>query len=166
MMELDMATVEKRRYRKSKEHKKVEESHSDGDFDKLFNNISFEIKEDNEIDEMFGDITRGNFCNAVEEHERFKEEEEFANTFHTTTFKFQEDEGFDRMFNNTTNNFEEDMRFAEMYNTAKGSVTNKPVNMFTTDKFEENLDIHEVQCPLLRGGCNQEEFEVFEQQWC
>ena len=62
------------------------------------------------------------------------------------------------MFNNTTNDFEEDMRFAEMYNTAKGSVTNKPVNMFTTDKFEENLDIHEVQCPLLRGGCNQEEF--------
>ena len=78
MMELDMATVEKRRYRKSKEHKKVEESHSDGDFDKLFNNISFEIKEDNEIDEMFGDITRGNFFNEVEEHERFKEEEEFA----------------------------------------------------------------------------------------
>ena len=92
----------------------------------------------------------------------------FANVFHSTTFKFKEDEEFDRLFNYTSQEFGEDVKFDEMLTTAGGCVTNKfeeQVNMFTTDKFEENMNIQEVQCPVLRRGCNQEEFLMFEQQW-
>ena len=32
-------------------------------------------------------------------------------------------------------------------------------------KFEEDCKLQEVQCPSLRGGCNQKEFQAFIQQW-
>ena len=34
-----------------------------------------------------------------------------------------------------------------------------------TSKFEEDCKLQEVQCPSLRGGCNQKEFQAFIQQW-
>jgi hypothetical protein len=34
-----------------------------------------------------------------------------------------------------------------------------------TSKFEEDCKLQEVQCPLLRGGCNQDEFQAFTLQW-
>ena len=72
MMELNVATVEGKKYKESREHKRVEESHSDGDFIKG-HTTSFE----------------------------FKEDKEFAKVF-DTTFEFQEDEEFDRLINNTS----------------------------------------------------------------
>jgi hypothetical protein len=72
MMELDLATVEEKKYREFKEHKRVKESHSDRDFIKG-HTTSFE----------------------------FQEDEEFAKVF-DTTFEFQEDEEFDRLINNTS----------------------------------------------------------------
>jgi hypothetical protein len=196
MMELDMATVEEKKYREFKEHKRVKrhttsfefqedkefakvfnttsEFQEDEEFDRLVNDTSFNFKEDSEIDEMFGDITRESFTNEHEEHEnklqteKFEEEEEFASVFYTTTFEFKEDEEFDRMFNNTTFDFKENERFEEMIIIAKGSFTNKfeeQANEFLTDEYEENVENQEAQCPVLRGGCNQEEFETFAQKW-
>ena len=149
-MELDMATVETRRYRKSDVNKRVEECNSnrdfikgpttsfeyneDEEFDRLFNNITF----NSETDEMFGDITGENFFNEFEEQGKFKEEERFANVFHSTTFKFKEDEEFDRLFIYTSQEFREDVKFDEMLTTAGGCITNKfeeQVNMFTKPKF-------------------------------
>ena len=123
MMELDMATVETRRYRKSEVNKRVEECNSNRDF----------IKGP------------------------------------TTSFEYNEDEEFERLFNNISFNSGTDEMFS-MRVRSKGSLRRKrclPMysNMFTTDKFEENINIQEVQCPVLRRGCNQEEFLMFEQQW-
>ena len=165
-----MATVKGKKHKESREHKRIEVPNSD----RLINNTSFKFKEDSEIDKQFGDSTRESFTNELEENEhkfhteRLKEEEEFANVFYTTTFKFQEDDEFDRLFNNISLELDEDERFAETFDIAKGNFANKfeePASKFVTDKFEQNLDIKEVKCPVLRGGCKQEEFDEFAQSW-
>ena len=64
------------------------EFQEDEEFDRLINNTSFNIKEDSEIDEKFGDITRESFNDEHKFHTgRLKEEEGFANVLYTTTYK-------------------------------------------------------------------------------
>ena len=76
----------------------------------------------------------------------------------TGSFEFQEDKEFDRLINNTTFDFYENERFDKMFDIAKGSFTNK-FEKFITNKFEQNMDNQEAQCPVLRGGCK--EFKTF-----
>ena len=55
-----------------------------------------------------------------------------------------------------------------MFDLAKGSFTNEfkeQANESNTDKFEQDTDNQEAQCPVLRGGCNQREFQAFAQKW-
>jgi hypothetical protein len=138
------------------------------EFDRLINNTSFNSRDDNEIEEKFGDITRELFTNELEENkhkfhtERLKQEEEFVKIFYTTTFKFQEDDGFDKLFNNISPELDDDERFAETFDIAKGTSANK---IEEADKFRKDLDIKGVKCPVLRGRCKQEEFDEFAQSW-
>jgi hypothetical protein len=195
MMELNVAMVKGKKHKESRERKMVEEFNTDKEFarvfdttfefqedeefDRLINNTSFNFREDSEIDEKFGDITRDIFTNELEENEhqfhteRLKDEEEFANVFYTTAFKFQEDDEFDRLFNYISLELNEEERFAETFDIDKRSFANKfeepadkfITDKFITDKFEQNLDIKKVECPVLRRGCKQEEFDEFAKSW-
>jgi hypothetical protein len=136
------------------------EFREDENFNRLINDSSFDYKEGTEIDKEFGDISREVLTNEIEgdqhmfHQERLKQEDEFAKIFYTTAFKFQEDDEFDRLFDNIPNEQDDDERFAKT--VAKGT---------SADKFKQDLDIKGVKCPVLRGGCKQEEFDKFVKEW-
>jgi hypothetical protein len=109
-----------------------------------------------------------------EKSEEYEEDEDFAMVFNATTFEFEENEEFDEMFNTTTFESSEneedkvvDMVFDRNRDIAEGHTTSFEFEEqgYHTDKFEQNSDRQEVQCPLLRGECTQEEFKAFTQQW-
>jgi hypothetical protein len=58
--------------------------------------------------------------------------------------------------------YEEDVEYKEYeeFNTDR-NIAKRHI----TSKFEEDYKLQEVQCPSLRGGCNQDEFQAFIQQW-
>ena len=37
--------------------------------------------------------------------------------------------------------------------------------VFYTDTFEQDSGYQEVLCPMLRGGCSQDDFKTFKQKW-
>jgi hypothetical protein len=86
---------------------------------------------------------------AMGEERKNKVDEEFAKVFDTTACEFDEDEEFAKIFNKTDLEFDEDEFDKVLY----------------TDNVEQDSDYQESLCPLLRRGCNQGEFEAFEQQW-
>jgi hypothetical protein len=154
--------VKGKKHKESREHKIVEDFNTDRD---IFKGHSFLFEEDKE----FGNITRDIFTNELGENkhkshpERLKQEEEFAKVFYTTNFKFQEDDEFDLLFNNISPKLDDEERFAKTFDFAKGTFANKFEE--PACKFKQDLDIKVVKCPVLRGGCKQEEFDEFAQSW-
>ena len=187
-----MATVEERKYEESEVYEEIEKSHTDRDIVKGHPTFKFEEnEEDKKFDGEFNmdrDIVEGHTTTF-----EFDEDEEFAKVFNTTTFEFEENEEFDKMFNTTTFEFkenEEDEEFNKVFNMvrdiAKGHITvnfeeyeeDEEVQAWTRNEEDDrdggdraasdvgqNSDPPEVPRPLLRGGCNQEQFESFTQQW-
>jgi hypothetical protein len=131
-MELDMATVEERKYEEYEVYKEIDESHTDRDFVKG-HTTTYEFNEVEEVAKVSNNTTF-----------QFQEDEEFAKMFYTTNFEFEENEEFDRVYNNTTFDFEENEEFDKMFkDIAKGSFTNEfeeQANEFHTDKFEQDSD--------------------------
>jgi hypothetical protein len=82
-----------------------------------------------------------------------KEEEEFDKMFHSTACEFDEDVEFARVYNMTAFEFNENEGAREFD------------NVFYTDTVEQDSGYQEVLCPLLRGGCSQDDFKTFTQKW-
>jgi hypothetical protein len=81
------------------------------------------------------------------------EDEEFDKVFHSTACEFDEDREFARVFNMTAFEFNENKGAREFD------------KVFYTDMVEQDSGYQEVLRPLLRGGCSQEDFKTFTQQW-
>jgi hypothetical protein len=82
-----------------------------------------------------------------------KEEEEFDKMFHSTACEFDEDVEFAKVFNMTAFEFNENEGAKEFD------------KVFYTDMVEQDSGYQEVLCPLLRGGCSQDDFKTFTQKW-
>ena len=100
--------------------------------------------------------------------EKFKQEEEFAKVSFTTNFKFHVDDKFDQLFNNISPELGDDKRIAETSDIGKGTSANKFEEQpckFNSDKIKQGVDIKMVECPVLRVGCKQGEFDEFARRW-
>jgi hypothetical protein len=135
-MELNMATVEERKYEKYEVYKEIDESHTDREFVKG-HTTTYEFKEVKEVAKVSKNTTV-----------KFQEDEEFAKVSYITNFEFEENEEFDRVFNSTTFDFEEDGEFDKVFrDIAKGSFTNEFEEHeieFHTDKFQEEEEFAKV----------------------
>ena len=52
-----------------------------------------------------------------------------------------------------------------MFNIDRDITKGHTTFQFKEDREDEDYKLQEVPCPLLRGGCNQDEFLAFTQQW-
>ena len=144
----------------------IEKFEEEEEFASVYYTTTFELQECEEFDRLFNKTTID--FEEDGEFDKINEEEKVAKMFYTTNSEFKESKEFDRMFNNTTFRFEEDERFDMMFDIASRNFTDEfkeQANKFLTDKFEQNTDNQEVQCPVLRGGYNHGEFKAFTQKW-
>jgi hypothetical protein len=93
------------------------------------------------------------FDMAMGRERKNKEEEEFENVLHSTTYEFKIDVEFARVFNMTAFEFNENEGAREFD------------KVFYTDTVEQDSGYQEALCPLLRRGCSQDDFERFTHQW-
>ena len=91
---------------------------------------------------------------AALEERKYGEVQEFAKVFYNTTLEY---EGYEEYMEHK----EFDEEFNHDRDIAKGHITFQ----FKVDREDEDYKLQEVQCPVLRGGCNQDEFQAFTQQW-
>ena len=98
-------------------------------------------------------LIRMEFDMAVGGERKYKEEEEFKMVFHSTAYEFDEDVEFARVYNMTAFEYNE---------TEDASEFDK---VFYTNMVEEDSGYQEMLCPMLRGGCSQDEFKTFTQKW-